>query len=135
MVWDVLLYIPTVVALLLIALKLWYGTTSAWSYGLVFLASFFFIVGVNRVLSRMMLLPSSPVSLDIEKEAVYLGLRNSQRVALVKNVRFYPDYAGKSFGLSGMDMAGKNHQYVFHQGQYSSPAEFQEIKALLNVYR
>ena len=134
-IWDILLYLPTVGALLLVALWLWYGSNSPWSYGLVFLGSFFFIVGLNRVLSRMMLLPTSPVAIDVDKQAIYLNLRNTQRVALIKEVRFYPDFSGKSFGLSGMDMAGKRHQYVFHSGQYSSPAEFKEIKSLLNVYR
>jgi hypothetical protein len=134
-VWDVLLYVPTAVALLLIALKLWYGSHSTWAYALVFLASYFLIVGVNRVLRRMILLPTSPVSIDIDKQAVFLNLKNARRVALVKDVRFFPDYSGKSFGLSGMDMAGKSHQYVFHKGQYPSPADFQEIKGLLSVYR
>jgi hypothetical protein len=134
-VWDGLLYIPTVGALLLIALKLWYGPNHMWSYLLVFLGSFFFIVGLNRVLSRMMLLPSSPVAIEIDKQGVYLNLRDEQRVTLVKDVRFYPDFSGKSFGLSGVDLGGKRHQYVFHKGQYSSVAEFDEIKSLLNVYR
>ena len=106
-----------------------------WSYLLVFLGSFFFIVGFNRVLSRMMLLPSSPVAIEIDKQGVYLNLRDQQRVTLIKDVRFYPDFSGKSFGLSGVDLAGKRHQYVFHKGQYPSPTEFDEIKSLLNVYR
>lgn len=134
-VWDALLYIPTVGALLLIALKLWYGPNHMWSYLLVFLGSFFFIVGLNRVLSRMMVLPSAPVAIEIDKQGVYLNLRDDQRITLTKDVRFYPDFSGKSFGLSGVDLAGKRHQYVFHKGQYPSPAEFDEIKSLLNVYR
>lgn len=134
-VWDALLYIPTVGALLLIALKLWYGPNQIWSYVLVFLGSFFFIVGLNRVLSRMMLLPSSPTAIDIDKQGVYLSLRNDQRISLIKDVRFYPDFSGKSFGLSGMDLSGKRYQYVFHKGQYSTVGDFDEIKSLLNVYR
>ena len=134
-VWDALLYIPTVGALLLIALKLWYGPNHLWSYALVFLGSFFFIVGLNRVLSRMMALPSSPIAIEIDKQGVYLNLRNAQRITLIKDVRFFPDFSGKSFGLSGMDLAGKRHQYVFHKGQYPSPTEFDEIKSQLNVYR
>lgn len=134
-IWDALLYIPTVGALLLIALNLWYGPNHVWSYALVFLGSFFFIVGLNRVLSRMMLLPSSPLAIEIDKQGVYLSLRNDQRINLVKDVRFFPDFSGKSFGLSGVDLVGKRHQYVFHKGQYSSVVEFDEIKSLLNVYR
>jgi len=133
--WDALLYIPTVGALFLIALKLWYGPNHMWSYILVFLGSFFFIVGLNRVLSRMMVLPSSPIAIEIDKQGVYLNLRNKQRITLIKDVRFFPDFAGKSFGLSGIDLAGKRYQYVFHKGQYPSPAEFDEIKTQLNVYR
>lgn len=134
-IWDALLYIPTVGALLLIALKLWYGPNHVWSYGLVFLGSFFFIAGLNRVLSRIMVLPSSPIAIEIDKQGVYLNLRNDQRIALIKDVRFYPDFSGKSFGLSGVDLAGKRYQYVFYKGQYPSPANFDEIKSLLNVYR
>ena len=134
-VWDVLLYIPTVTALVLIALKLWYGPNQMWSYLLVFLASFFFIVGLNRILSRMMMLPSSPTAIEIDKQGVYLNLRNDRRVSLLKDLRYYPDFSGKSFGLSGMDLSGKRHQYVFHRGQYPSPAVFDEIRSLLNVYR
>jgi len=124
--WDALLYIPTVGALFLIALKLWYGPNHMWSYILVFLGSFFFIVGLNRVLSRMMVLPSSPIAIEIDKQGVYLNLRNKKRITLIKDV---------SFGLSGIDLAGKRYQYVFHKGQYPSPAEFDEIKTQLNVYR
>jgi len=134
-IWDALLYIPTVGALLLIAMKLWYGPNHVWSYALVFLGSFFFIVGLNRVLSRMMVLPSSPTAIEIDKQGVYLDLRGDQRVTLIKDVRFYPDFSGKSFGLSGVDLAGKRFQYVFHKGQYPTPADFDEIKSLLNVYR
>ena len=134
-IWDAMLYVPTVGALLLIALKLWYGPNQVWSYVLVFLGSFFFIVGLNRVLSRMLALPSSPVAIEIDKQGVYLDLRGNQRITLIKDVRFYPDFSGKSFGLSGMDMSGKRHQYVFHKGQYPSPATFDEVKSLLNIYR
>lgn len=133
--WDALLYIPTVTALLLIALKLWYGAEQTLAYVLVFLASFFFIVGLNRILSRMMILPSSPTAIEIDKQGIYLNLRNAQRISLMKDLRYYPDYSGKSFGLSGMDLAGKRHQYVFHRGQYPTPAVFDEIRSLLNVYR
>jgi hypothetical protein len=133
--WDALLYIPTVTALLLIALKLWYGAEQPLAYVLVFLASFFFIVGLNRILSRMMILPSSPTAIEIDKQGIYLNLRNAQRISLMKDLRYYPDYSGKSFGLSGMDLAGKRHQYVFHRGQYPTPAVFDEIRSLLNVYR
>ena len=133
--WDALLYVPTVAALTLIGLKLWFGPNQTWSYLLVFLASFFFIVGLNRILSRMMLLPSSPTAIEIDKQGVYLKLRNDQRISLLKDVRYYPDFSGKSFGLSGMDLTGKRYQYVFHKGQCPTLAVFDEIRSLLNVYR
>ena len=134
-IWDVMLYLPTVTALALIGLKFWFGPDQTWSYVLVFLASFFFIVGLNRILSRMMLLPSSPTVIEVDKQGVYLRLRNDQRITLQKDVRYYPDYSGKSFGLSGMDMSGKRHQYVFHRGQYPNLAVYDEVRSLLNVYR
>lgn len=133
--WDALLYIPTVGALFLIALKLWYGPNHMWSYLLVFLGSFFLFVGLNRVMSRMMVLPSSPVAIEVDKQGVYLNLRNDERISLIKDVRFFPDFAGKSFGLSGMDLSGKRHQFVFHKGQYPSSSEFDDIKSSLNIYR
>lgn len=133
--WDALLYIPTVAALALIALKLWYGPNQNWTYILLFLASFFFIVGMNRILNRLALLPSSPTAIEIDKQGVYLDLRGGQRISLLKNVRYYPDFAGKSFGLAGMDLSGKQYKFVFHKGQWPTPAIFEEIRSYLNVYR
>lgn len=42
MVWDLLLYVPTVAALLLIGGKLWFGPNQNWAYLLIFLGTFFF---------------------------------------------------------------------------------------------
>lgn len=136
MFWDLALYIPTVVALALIALKLWYGPNQVWAYLLFFLASFFFIAGANRVLaSRLMILPSSPMALNVGKQRIGLALRNGERVDLVKEVRFFSDYAGKSFGLTGMDLSGKRRQFVFHRGQFPDEAAFKDAMALLRVYK
>jgi len=133
--WDALLYVPTVAALALISLKLWYGPNQSWSYLLVFLASFFAIAGINRILSRMMLLPSSPTAIDVDKQGVHLRLRNNERINLVKDLRYFPDFAGKSFGLTGMDLAGQRRQFVFHRGQFAAVAVFEDIRSRLNVYR
>jgi len=136
MLWDLLLYVPTVTVLALIALKLWYGPNQTWSYLLLFLASFFCIAGANRILSsRMMLLPSSPVVLDASTQRVRVTLRNGEIIELAKNVRFFSDYAGKSFGLSGMDLSGKRRQYVFHRGQFGDEGEFRDLTSRLRVFK
>jgi hypothetical protein len=62
-------------------------------------------------------------------------LKGGERVDLVKNVRFFPDYAGKSFGLSGMDLAGKQRQFVLHRGQFADPAAFQRLREALASFK
>ena len=94
MQWDLLLYVPTVTALALIALKLWFGPNHTWSYLLLFLASFFFIAGVNRILSsRLMLLPSSVVALNINKQR--MDLSGKQRQYVLHRGQFADDSAFK----------------------------------------
>lgn len=135
--WDLALYIPTVFFLGLIALKFWYNPDKqSWSYLLAFLASFFAIAGANRILgSRMMLLPNAPLAFDVSKQGVRLNLRSGEMVDLVKDVRFFSDYAGKSFGLSGMDLSGKRRQYVFHKPQFGNDEAFRDAKSRLSVFR
>lgn len=134
--WDLLLYVPTVIFLFSIGLKLWYGPNKSWSYLLFFMASFFFIAGANRILSsRLMLMPSSPRSLEVAKEAVTVGLTSGSKVQLVKDLRYFPDYAGKSFGLTGMDLSGQKRQFVFHKGQFSDEGVFRDLRSLLAVYK
>ena len=136
MIWDLLLYVPTVAALALISFKLWFSGNKGFAYLLCFMASFFFIVGLNRILTtRLMLLPSSPVALESAKQQLTVMLRNGGRVDLAKEVRFYPDYAGKSFGLSGMDLSGKRRQFVFHRGQFADVEVFKELCSTLNIYK
>ena len=89
---------------------------------------------MHRVLERLILLPKSPVSLNVSKQGVHLKLRNGDLVDLVKNVRYFTDYAGKSFGLTGMDAAGGQRKYVFHKGQFSGQAEFKKIGGLLKPF-
>ena len=121
MIWDLLLYVPTVAALALISFKLWFSGNKGFAYLLCFMASFFFIVGLNRI-------PRAPA-------APPANLRNGGRVDLAKEVRFYPDYAGKSFGLSGMDLSGKRRQFVFHRGQFADVEVFKELCSTLNIYK
>jgi hypothetical protein len=134
--WDLLLYIPTVIALFGIGLGFWFSNRANWSYLLFFLAFFFLFAGANRILSgRLMLLPSSPLSLTVGRDQVTVGLRRGESVNLVKDVRFYPDLAGKSFGLSGMDLTGRRRQFVFHRGQFSDQELYRELRAALEIYK
>ncbi len=134
MVWDLLLYIPTVAVLASIGAKLWYGGDHNWAYLLSFLASFFFIAGANRILkTRLMLLPSAPVSLELDKQNIRLTQRDGKKTELVKDQRFYSDYAGRSFGISGLDGSGKRLQFVFHKGQFSDASQYD--RALENLRR
>ncbi len=136
MVWDLLLYVPTVGVLGLLALRLWYGENQGAAYVLFFMASFFFIAGANRILkTRLMLLPSAPVALEVSPQQVRLELRGGERVSLVQDVRFYTDTQGKSFGLSGKDSLGNPLQYVFHRGQFVDQATYREVTEAFAPYK
>lgn len=56
LLWDALLYIPTVIALFSIGMKLWFSPNQTWAYVLFFMATFFFLIGANRMLSSRMIL-------------------------------------------------------------------------------
>ncbi len=136
MIWDLLLYIPTVIALASISASFWYGDNHNMGYLFFFLTCFFFIAGFNRVFkTRLMLLPSAPVSLKIGEQ--YLGLvqRNGVCVDLVKNLRYYSDYAGKSFGISGLDGSGKQLQFVFHRGQFANVDQYTAAQDVLKRHK
>lgn len=136
MVWDLALYIPTVFFLAMLAIKFWYANNPNLAYVLVFAATFFTLVGSNRILkTRLMLLPSAPTALEIEKDQVRLLLRSGSKISLVKDLRYYADYTGKSFGLSGVDLAGRRQQYVFHKAQFGSQEIYKEIVEELKKYR
>lgn len=136
-IWDLVIYVPTVIALASIGLKLYYGGAyQSFSYVLLFGASFFFFIGANRVMSsRLMIMPSSPRMLEVAKKSVAVVLKSGERVELVKDLRYFPDYAGKSFGLTGMDLSGKKRQFVFHGAQFSGEAVFKDLRSLLAVYK
>ncbi len=136
MTWDLLLYVPTVIFLVAIALKVWFGPNQSWAYLLVFMATFFLLTGANRILkTRLMILPAAPVAIDIGKQRVRLELRSGTQVDLVKGVRFFADFAGKSFALTGLDLSGKKQQYVFHLGQFADESQFKDAKSFLQVYK
>ncbi|HEY5601896.1 MAG TPA: hypothetical protein VIM41_02185 [Gammaproteobacteria bacterium] len=133
-IWDLLMYIPTVSGLGTGAAIFWYQPNHALAYLLFFLACFFFYQGLHRILGRLMLLPNTPVALDVNKQRVQLQLRNGGRIELVKNVRYFSDHAGKSFGLTGLDTSGTRRQYVFHKGQFNNQTEYQKLGGTLKVF-
>jgi hypothetical protein len=136
MTWDLLLYVPTVLILASIGLKLWFGPDRHWTYLLLFMASFFFIQGSMRILkTRLLLFPGAPVKLSLAKQRVKLQLRNGDEVELVRELRYFPDYAGKSIALTGIDLNGRKLQYILHRGQFSSDAEFKDLKGFLEPYK
>lgn len=134
MIWDILMYIPTVTGLGIGAFFFWYQPNHPLAYLLLFLSCFFFYQGVHRVMGRLFLLPNSPIALDVSKRRVLLELRNGNKIELVKNVRYFSDYAGKSFGLTGMDSSGAKRQYVFHKGQFANHVDYDKIGGLLKVF-
>lgn len=134
MYWDLALYVPTVIFLVSIALKMWYTADKNWSYLLMFMATFFLMAGSKRIKSRMMLAGSSPISIDADKQRIICGLRSGDQVELVKTVRYFPDFAGKSFAITGLDLNGKKCQYVFHRGQFADLDEYKELREFLRIY-
>jgi hypothetical protein len=130
--WDLALYVPTVGVLLLWGLKLWYaGGDEQWiGYALMFLGFFFMMVGGGRVMRRLLIHPQAPISLDINRERVRMKLKGGQYASLMKDIRFFADQAGKSFGLTGKDTMGTKRQYVFHRKQFTEEDFMAVIKAL-----
>ena len=136
MIWDLLLYIPAVVILLFVSLRLWLGPDKTWTYATVAIASFLCIQGAMRILkTRLMLLPQAPVGLDIGNQRIRVELRNGQTVQLVSKLRYFPDFAGKTIAISGTDLNGKDHQYIFHLGQFRDTSAFKDLRGFLEVYR
>lgn len=135
--WDLALYVPTVGFLGYYGLSLWYaGGHAAWAYALWFLACFFLIVGGGRILRRLLVLPGAPVALEVDKKRmVSVTLKGGEVTGLVRDVRYFKDYAGRSFGLSGADAEGKKWQYVFHRGQFEGDTVFSRLNAELDMFR
>lgn len=134
--WDALLYVPVVAFLLFWGLTLWYGKQWAMvGYALMFLGFFFLMVGGGRIFRRLQWLPSAPVGLEIGADRVRVRLKGGETVSLVKGVCYFPDYAGKSFGLSGMDTAGARRQFVFHRTQFGSETDFARAGDALRIYK
>lgn len=135
-VWDLVLYIPTFIILVAYSSKLWYSGNENFTYVLVFASTLIFLIAFNRIFkTRLMLLGSSPVALNVSRKGVSLELKNGDVADLVKDVRFFADYAGKSFGVSGLDLSGKTQKFVFHRGQFGADGEFKDLKARLAVFK
>lgn len=131
-IWDLLLYVPTVIALASIATSFWFGDDHNLGYLFYFLTCFFVIAGVNRIFkTRLMLFPSSPISIEFADQTIGLEQKNGVQINLIKNIRYYADYAGKSFGLSGLDGSGKQLQFVFLKGQFVTTEEFDSVQLTL----
>ncbi len=131
-VWDLLLYIPTVIALGSIATGFWYGDNQNMGYLFYFLTCIFIFVGVNRVFKiRLLLFPTAPVSFLVVDQGIVLEQKNGQQVNLIKNIKYYSDYSGKSFGISGLDGSGKQLQFVFHKGQFKLGETFDSAQMIL----
>ena len=132
MIWDALLYVPTVSALSLFAASNWYANQASVAYLLGFLACFFLIAGANRILTtRLMWLPSAPVAIETGPNAANLILRSGEVIKLHQELRLYRERSGRSFGLTGVCAQGKRRQFIFHRGQFSSESDFQ---AVMNSY-
>ncbi|MDE2423095.1 MAG: hypothetical protein KGN31_02670 [Betaproteobacteria bacterium] len=130
LIWDLMLYIPTVVALIGLSASFWYQHNPYLSYLLLFLGSFFAIAGTNRILkTRLMFLSSSPISLEVSPAGNWASvkLKSGQSVELIKQVKFFKDLSGKSVGLSGTDGSGRLQQFVFHKGQFLMEKEFEAL--------
>lgn len=133
-IWDILMYLPTVSGLGIGAFVFWYKPNHALAYLLLFLGCFFLYQGMHRILVRLQLLPHAPIILEVSKQRVLLELRNGNKVELVKNLRYFSDYAGKSFGLTGMDTAGAKQQFVFHVGQFADRNEYNKVGGALKIF-
>ena len=131
-IWDLLLYIPTVIALASIASGFWFKDDHSTGYLFYFLTCFFFIAGVNRIFkTRLMLFPTAPISFGVGEQRIVLEQKNGEQVNLIKNIKYYSDYSGKTFGLSGLDGQGKQMQFVFHKGQFAAAEEFDSAQLIL----
>lgn len=136
MVWDLLLYIPVIVFLMITALKLWYGGNQTLGGLLSFLAFLFFFMGFDRILkTRLFILPRAAKGIELHKNSVAMLLRNGERVNLVKNLRYFPDYMGNSFGLTGMDAAGRQQKFVLHKGLFANIADYQRLVGDLSKFK
>ena len=128
MLWDALLYVPTVSALGVFAVSSWYDDKVPVAYVLGFLACFFLFAGANRILTtRLMWLPGAPVAIDVGDHCVDLVLRSGRVVSLRRELKLYREKTLRTFGLTGLNEAGRRCQFVFHRGQFRTDSDFQAV--------
>ncbi len=134
--WDAALYVPTVGLLAFYGLGFWYGGKHmSWAYLLWFMACFFAISGASRILRRLLVLPGAPVGIEVDRRRkITVHLKGGRTVDLLRDVRYFKDYAGRSFGLSGVDGEGKKWQFVFHRGQFPDEPSFTRINKVLEAF-
>lgn len=129
-IWDLVLYIPTVLALASVGAKLWFAQDQGPAYLLIFLACFFALVGGNRVLkTRLLILPTAPIRLVFGTDYVQVGLRHGATHDLLKGHKLYADMAGKSFGVGGLNAQGQRLSFVFHLANFANEQTFDDAKA------
>ncbi len=135
-VWDLVLYVPTVSVLAFYGLTLWYGEKYLpVAYFLWFMACFFTLAGGKRIMGRLLMLPQTPVAISVDKKRqASIYLKSGETIALVSELRYFKDHAGKSFGLTGQDAGGKQWQFVFHRGQFKSESNFSELVRVLEAF-
>jgi len=79
-------------------------------------------------MGRLLMLAQTPVAISVDKKRkASIYLKNGETIALVSDLRYFKDHAGKSFGLTGNDAAGKQWQFVFHKGQFASETDFAPV--------
>jgi hypothetical protein len=126
--WDALLYVPTVSALGVFAVSSWYDDKAPVAYLLGFLACFFLIAGANRILTtRLMWLPAAPVAIEVGANTVDLVLKSGAIIGLRQDVKLYRERSARTFGLTGLNEQGKRCQFVFHRGQFGNDSDFQAV--------
>ena len=126
--WDALLYVPTVSALAVFAVSSWYDDKVPVAYLLGFLACFFLIAGANRILTtRLMVLPTAPVAIESRANGADLVLKSGDVVKLRLDLKLFREKSGRTFGLTGINDMGKRCQYVFHRGQFKDDSEFKAV--------
>lgn len=128
-VWDLLLYVPTVIALASVGAKLWFDGQTALAYLLSFMACFFALVGGNRVLkTRLLWLAAAPVELAVHPDRLEITQRDSNRIGLFKALKLYADIAGRSFGVAGLNAVGERQQLVLHRANFPGDEAFEAAK-------
>ena|SRR5664279_1869640 len=132
-VWDALLYAPTVSALGVFAVSSWYGDKQPVAYLLGFLACFFLIAGANRILTtRLMWLPTAPVAIEVGTDTVDLVLKSGAIIGLRRDLKLYREKSARTFGLTGLNDQGKRCQFVFHRGQFGNDGDFQAVMSSID---